>query len=85
MKLIQPVKIALSFLHAVSNLFYFIILSLLILFYIWLSKNFWKPSSKNGEEQDVPKNLTLLLAKIWLAVIEILELKVTKKLLTNFF
>ena len=35
---------------AVSNLFHFIILSLpRMLFYIWLSKNFSKPTSKNGE------------------------------------
>ena len=48
-KLIQQVKITHSFLQSVSNLFYFIVLSLATLFYIWLSKNFSKPTSKNGE------------------------------------
>ena len=48
-KLIHRVKIAHSFLHSVSNLFHFIILSLPIYFYIWLSKKFSKPTSKNGE------------------------------------
>ena len=49
-KLIQRVKIAHSFLQPELNLFHFIILSLTsIQFHIWLSKNFLKPTSKNGE------------------------------------
>ena len=48
-KLMQLVKIAHSFLQSVSNLFHFIILSLPVKFYTWLSKNFSKPTSKNGE------------------------------------
>ena len=48
-KLIQRVKIAHSFLRSVSNLFHFIILSLHMKFYTWLSKNFSKATSKNGE------------------------------------
>ena len=42
-KLIQQVKIAHSF--------HFIILSLLMQFYGWLSKNVLKPTSKNGEKR----------------------------------
>ena len=34
---------------AESNLFHVIILSFTMYFYIWLSKNFSKPTSKNGE------------------------------------
>ena len=49
MKLMQRVKIAHSFLQFVSNQFHVIILSLPILFYISLSMNFLKPTSKNGE------------------------------------
>ena len=49
MELIQRVKIAYSFEQSVSNLFHFITLSLPMYFYIWLSKNFLKPTSKNGE------------------------------------
>ena len=41
-KLIQRVKIAHSFLQPVSNLFHFIVLSLPMWFYTWLSKNFPK-------------------------------------------
>ena len=48
-KLIQRVKIAHSFLQSMSNLFQFIILSLTMYFYIWLSKNFLKSTSKNRE------------------------------------
>ena len=48
-KLIKRVKIAHSFLQSVSNQFHVIILSLPMLFYKWLSKNFLKPTSKNGE------------------------------------
>ena len=48
-KLIQRVKIAHLFLWSVLNLFHFIILSLPTQFCIWLSKNFSKPPSKNGE------------------------------------
>ena len=47
-KLIQRVKIAHLFLQSVSKLFHFIILSLHTLFYIWLSKNSLKRTSKNG-------------------------------------
>ena len=45
-KLMQQVKIAHS---TLSNLFHFTVLSLAMLPYIWLSKNFLKPTSKNGE------------------------------------
>ena len=48
-KLMQRVKIDHSFLQSVSNLFHFIVLSLPMQFYIWLSKNFSEPTSKNGE------------------------------------
>ena len=48
-KLIQQIKIAHSFPQFVSNLFHFMILSLPMYFYIWLSKNFSKPTPKNGE------------------------------------
>ena len=48
-RLMQGVKIADSFLQSVPNLFRFIILSLPIWFYIWLSNNFSNPTSKNGE------------------------------------
>ena len=48
-KLIYRVKIAHSFLQFVSNQFHFIILILSMWFYKWLSKNFSKPTSKNGE------------------------------------
>ena len=48
-KLIQRVKIAHSFLQSVSNLFHFIILSFATYFCTWLSKNFSRPASKNGE------------------------------------
>ena len=47
-KVIKRVEIAHSFLQSVSNQFYVIILSLPVLFYKWLSKNFSKPTSKNG-------------------------------------
>ena len=47
-KLMQRMKIAHSFLQSESNLFHFIILTLPMWFYIWLSKNFSK-TSKNGE------------------------------------
>ena len=36
-------------LQSVSNLFHFIILSVPMQFYIWLSKNVLKPTSKNGK------------------------------------
>ena len=49
MKLIQRVKIAHSFLQSLSNLFHFINLSLPMQIYTWLSKNFSKATSKNGE------------------------------------
>ena len=48
-KLMQRVKIAHLFLQPVSNQFHVIILSLSLQFYKWLSKNFSKPTSKNGE------------------------------------
>ena len=48
-KLINWVKIAHSFLQSVSNQFPVIILSLSMYFYKWLSKNFSKTTSKNGE------------------------------------
>ena len=48
-KLIKRVKIAHSFLQSVSNQFHVIILSLPMYFYNWLSKNFSKSTSKNGE------------------------------------
>ena len=48
-KLIKRVKIAHSFLQSVPNQFRVIILSLLMYFYKWLSKNFSKPTSKNGD------------------------------------
>ena len=48
-KLIQRVKIGHSFLQPISNLFHYIILGLPLWFYIWLSKNFSKCTSKNGE------------------------------------
>ena len=48
-KLIEQVKIAHSFLQSVLNQFHFIILSLPLYFCIWLSKNFSKPTSKNGK------------------------------------
>ena len=46
-KLIKWVKIAHSFLQSVSNQFHITILSLPM--YKWLSKNFSKTTSKNGE------------------------------------
>ena len=48
-KLIKRVTIAHSFLQSVSNLFNFIILSLPMQFYIWLSKNILKAASKTDE------------------------------------
>ena len=45
-KMIQRMKIAHSFLQSVSNLFYFIILSLPMQFYIWL---FSKLTPKDGK------------------------------------
>ena len=48
-KLIKQVKIAHSALQSVSNQFRVIILSLPVYFYKWLSKNFSKPTSKNGD------------------------------------
>ena len=48
-KLIKRVKIAHSFLQSVSDQFHVIILSLPMYFYKWLSKNFSKPTSKNGD------------------------------------
>ena len=48
-KLIKRVKIANSFLQSVSDQFHVIILSLPMLFYKWLSKNFSKLTSKNGD------------------------------------
>ena len=48
-KLIKRVKIAHPFLQSVSNQFHVIILSLPMQFYEWLSKNFPKLTSKNGE------------------------------------
>ena len=48
-KLMQRVKIARLFLQSMSNQFHVIILSLPIKFCKWLSKNFSKPTSKNGE------------------------------------
>ena len=58
-KLIKRVKIAHSFLQSVSNQFHVIISSLPMLFYKWLSKNFSKPTSKNGEIDRF--NLSLLI------------------------
>ena len=51
-ELIQRVKIAHSFLQSVTNLFHFVILSLPMSFYIWLSKNFSKRISKSWELTD---------------------------------
>ena len=50
-KLIKRVKIAHSFLQSssVSNQFHIIILSLPMKFFKWLSKNFLKTTSNNGE------------------------------------
>ena len=48
-KLIKRVKIALSFLQSVSDQFHIIILSFPMYFYKWVSKNFSKPTSINGE------------------------------------
>ena len=48
-KPIKQVKIAHSFLQFVSDQFHLIILSLPMQFRKWLSKNFLKPMSKNGE------------------------------------
>ena len=48
-KLMKRVKIAHSFSQSVSNQFLIIILCLPIWFYKWLSKNFLKSTSKNGE------------------------------------
>ena len=48
-KLIKWVKIAHSLLQSVSDQFHVIILSLPMQFYKWLSNNFSKPKSKNGE------------------------------------
>ena len=48
-KLIKRVKIAHSLSDFVSNQFHFIILTLPMLFYKWLLKNFSKPTSENGE------------------------------------
>ena len=48
-KLIKQVKIAHSILQSVSNQFHFIILILPMQFHKWLSKNFSKPTSKNGD------------------------------------
>ena len=48
-KLIKRVKIAHSFLQSVSNQFHFIILSLPMQVYKWLSKNFLKPTSKHED------------------------------------
>ena len=47
--LIKRVKIAHSFLESVSNQFHIIILSLPLQFFKWLSKNFSKTTSENGE------------------------------------
>ena len=47
-QLIKRVKIAHSFLQCVSDQFHVIVLSLPMLFYKWLSKNFSKPTSKDG-------------------------------------
>ena len=58
-KLIKRVKIAHSFLQSVSNQFHVVILSLPMLFYKWLSKNFSKTTSKNGEKGRF--NLSLLI------------------------
>ena len=48
-ELINRVKIAHSFLQSVSDRFHVIILSLPMQFYKLLSKNFSKPTSKNGD------------------------------------
>ena len=48
-KLMQREKIALSYLQSLSNMFHFVILGLPIWFYIRLSKDFSKLTSKNGE------------------------------------
>ena len=48
-KLIKRVKIAHSFLQSVSNQFRVINLRLPMYFYKWLSKNFSKPTSINGD------------------------------------
>ena len=48
-KLIKRVKIAHSFLQSGSDQFHVMILSLPMYFYKWLSKNFSKPTSKNGD------------------------------------
>ena len=63
-KLIKRVKIAHSFLQSLSNQFHIIILSLPMLFYKWLSKNFLKPISKNGEISRF--NRSLLMESFWL-------------------
>ena len=48
-KLIKQVKIAHSFLLFVPNQLHVVILSLPMQFYKWLSKNFSKTTSTNGE------------------------------------
>ena len=50
-------KIAHSFLQSVSNQFHVIILSLPMYFYKWLSKNFSKPTSKNGDIRHFNRSL----------------------------
>ena len=48
-KLIKRMKIAHSFLQSVSDQFHILISSLPMQFYKWLSKNFSKPTFRNGE------------------------------------
>ena len=60
-KLIQRLKIAHSFLQSASNLFYFIILNLSMQFYIWLSKNISRPTSKIGEIGHLIGKLKLIM------------------------
>ena len=58
-KLMQQVKMAHSFLQSVSNLFHFINLSLVMWLFIWLSKNFSRPTSKKWKNR--PFNPSLLI------------------------
>ena len=62
-------KIAHSFSHFVSNQFHVIILSLPIEFYMWLSKNFSKPTSKNGEIGCFSEGKRVILADLEMSLI----------------
>ena len=55
-----------SLLQYVSHMFQFIILGLPMYFYIWLSKNFSKPTSKSGEIGHF--NRSLLIESFWLTL-----------------